>query len=195
MILIVITGTAQGQPPDDSQKYHLITVTADEPSPAGRALLDSIRTTPRLSQIEARCKRFRWTPTDDAYLLRYAAQLPPNRLPVIALARSDGGVIFKASGTSIPLGDRLADVLVARVHGDRQSNPTANPSVSPRGDVAGSALLPWRDPDRPRILDQVIPDSVVTVEAPAGFSDVFAKSVGLPLLIAAGAFVLFVLKD
>jgi len=127
-------------PADDSRDYHLITVTQDPPTPACSALLASLAS-PDLATIAGRCKVFSFRPRDVIYRERYAAALPPESVPIIALVRYDGGVLYKASGSRIPRPAALAAEL----------NRVA--AVDQKSWAQTQQLLPGR----PRL----IPDSVV----------------------------------
>ncbi|GAA5510065.1 hypothetical protein [Novipirellula caenicola] len=131
-------------PPDDSQKYHVVTVINDPPTAADVALLRAFQTQPHLATIAQKCKRFQFKATDPLYRSRYAQSLPPHALPVVALVRHDGGVIYKASGAAIPEPNTLARQLIGIAMTDREAH-------APR--------LGWR-PDGSR-FPSVIPDTVV----------------------------------
>lgn len=127
-------------PLDDSRDYHLITVTQDPPTPACSALLASLQS-PDLAPIARRCKVFSFRPRDVIYRERYASALPPESVPIVALVRYDGGVLFKASGSRIPRPAALAAELNRVAAADQKSWAQTQ------------QLLPGR----PRL----IPDSVV----------------------------------
>lgn len=149
------------EPTEDAAAYHLITVTAPSPTPYGVRLVNDLEENPRVQAILRHCKTFNWTSATPIYRERYAAALPPTTLPIVALVRSDGGVIWKASGPNVPTGDALADALVARAYADRKANPRAIPPanrspIQTQGDRKLSGLMR-------RPLDGVIPDTI-TIE-------------------------------
>lgn len=152
---------------DDSRDYHLITVTQDPPTPACASLLQSLRSA-EVAPIASKCKVFSFRPRDVIYRERYAAALPPESVPVIALARYDGGVVYKASGDRIPGPARLAADLTRAAATDQKSWGQA------------TQLLPGR----PRL----IPDSVVIqpqVNVPA--LPIALGAIGVMLFLACGA--------
>lgn len=152
-MLALTCATAKAQPLDDSKAYHLVVVTLPSPTQFGRELLNSLDTHPRLQAITKQCKTFRWTTATPIYRERYAASLPPTELPIVALVRSDGGVIWKSSGPVV-MGDALADALVARAFADRSANQRL---VPPTNQQSQSQTRPnfLRRP-----LDDVIPDTI-----------------------------------
>lgn len=164
LLFIVACGSApvaMAGPTEDAASYHLLTITAPNPTLYGLRLLNDVETHPRVQAIARHCKTFKWTSATPIYRERYAAQLPPTTLPIVALVRSDGGVIWKASGPNVPTGDSLADALVARAYADRQANPRAIPSanqvpITPQDTGKFPGLIR-------RPLDGVIPDTI-TIE-------------------------------
>ncbi|MEO9590892.1 hypothetical protein [Rhodopirellula bahusiensis] len=165
LLLVVAIGStvpiASAGPTEDAAAYHLITVTAPNPTPYGVRLVQDIENHPRVQAISQHCKTFQWTSATPIYRERYAAALPPTTLPIVALVRSDGGVIWKASGPNVPTGDALADALVAWTYADRKTNPRAIPSanqspIRTQSDRRFPGLL-----HRP--LEGVIPDTI-TIE-------------------------------
>lgn len=179
-IVVICTSIASAQtPPDDSGQYHLITVTATPPTPACVQLQQSLAH-PAVARIAAACKRFDFTPQHEIYLARYASALPPSQLPIVALVRGDGGVLYKASGTNIPGPESLAESLTKMAtldqsQGVRQSYQPS-PSYGPLRPDGG-----WF-PNRPNL----IPDTVVVspqINMPASF--------GVWLAIGAGCIFLF----
>lgn len=180
--------------PDDSQAYHLVTVTVAPPSPAGAMLLDSLDRHPLLARIGADCKRFDFNAGDEIYKARYAAALPPNQVPVVALVRSDGGVIFKSSGPNCLQGDALAESLLKAGRADRAANPRPIPAaVQPQREQydcpdGNCPLPPNRRPLLPfdgSRIPQLIPDTV-TVQPQVQIPD----SIGYALAAVAVLFVL-----
>jgi hypothetical protein len=118
-------GPAFGQqaPPDDSALYHVVVVTNAPETPGDAALVAAIGGDPSLRRITESCKFFKFPVTDRLFLERYAATLQPSALPMIALIRSDGGILFKAAGGEIPPPDLLARRLVEIATADRIANP------------------------------------------------------------------------
>jgi len=165
-------------PPDDSGQYHLITVTATPPTPACVQLQQSLAH-PAVARIAAACKRFDFTPNHEIYRARYATALPPSQLPIVALVRHDGGVLYKASG-NIPAPDALAESITKMATLDQSQSVRhsyqTGPSYGPLRPDGG-----WF-PNRPNL----IPDTVVVspqINVPA--------SIGVWLAIGAGCIVLF----
>src|SRR5690606_35738936 len=121
---------------------------------------------PAVARIAAACKRFDFTPQHEIYRARYATALPPSQLPIVALVRHDGGVLYKASGDNIPPADALAQSLVKMATAD-QSQQGVRQSYQP-----GPSYGPLRPdggwlPNRPSL----IPDTIVVspqVNLPAG---------------------------
>ncbi|MEM9825098.1 MAG: hypothetical protein AAF958_00840 [Planctomycetota bacterium] len=193
-ILVFVALVAHAEPPDDSSAYMLVTVTGVQKSPADTALLRSLATDTRLASISKACKRFDWTPASKAYARRYAAALPPTTLPVVALLRSDGGVVYKASGTNVPSPNALADELIRVAKADRAQNPRTIQAPQPTADPMANDPLancpcdqprPRIFPNRPPLADGFIPDSV-TLEADVPDSLGYAAAVGVFALIVLG---------
>lgn len=164
---LLCASASYGQvPPNDSDKYQVIVVTPDQPTPACARLAAALQT-PELSRIEQRCKSFRFNVSSPIYLARYANALPPSQLPIIALARPDGGVIFKASGTEIPDGPSIAVAMRQMATIDRAQAPASlplRPLITPDGDPRFPNLRP----------DGFIPDTLVVkpqVALPAATTD------------------------
>jgi hypothetical protein len=123
-LLVAFIGPASlygATPPDDSRAYHLLILTRDPASPACAALTASLAS-PEVAAIAAKTKVFRFTPGDPVYAAHYAAAIPPDSAPSIALVRYDGGVIYKASGAAIPRGAALAAALRSAAAADRASH-------------------------------------------------------------------------
>lgn len=176
LVIVCCAPIASGQtPPDDSRQYHLITVTSTPPTPACVRLQQSLAH-PAVARIAAACKRFDFTPQHEIYRARYAAALPPSQLPIVALVRHDGGVLYKASGENIPPADELAGSLIKMATAD-QSQQGVRQSFNP-ADAYGP-LRPdggWL-PNRPSL----IPDTIVVspqVNLPAGLGVWLAIGVG-----------------
>ena len=157
-------------PPDDSAAYHLVVLLRDPPSPAC-ASLESSLASPEVAAIAARTKTFRFTPTNPVYLPSFASALPAPPAPTVALVRWDGGVLFKASGNSIPRGPALAAAL--------RSAASADQATAARS--AASNLLDRRP--------GLIPDTVTIqprLELPAPSTGTIAAIVGIVLLCLFG---------
>lgn len=99
LLVFSATAPAIAQPADPI--FHVVVVTAADPSDTGARLLRDLESDPELAAIVDRCAFFRFTPDDPLYRERYARTLG-NACPMVALARSDGGVVFKSSGDRIP---------------------------------------------------------------------------------------------
>lgn len=139
--------------PDDSQDYYLVTLTANPPTQACVRLLETMRH-PAVAQIKAACKSFDFKPEDKIYQARFAQSLPAGQLPIVALARHDGGVIFKASGANIPDAASLAQSLTQMATLDSTQNPRVG---------AANVTGPLR-PDgwnMPNMRPNLIPDTVI----------------------------------
>lgn len=138
----VTFGTAhaqQGVRTDDSRKYELIVVTNDQPSQADQALVTSLTQNPHLASIASKCKLHLFKPGSELFRQRYATALPTNELPVIALARWDGGVIYKASGSHIPPPDQLADKLKQQANLANAAEMTVQQSIP----LANNSGIQW----------------------------------------------------
>jgi hypothetical protein len=185
-LFVSAVGRAQ-VPANDANKYSLIVVTKAVPCPQCIRLEQTL-VSPEVARIANQCKVFRYAPNNEIYRLRYAGALPPSEAPTIALARPDGGVIYKASGSSIPEAKDLAAALTKQATLDRSI------AVQPQRytmlhDWSRDGLL-----QRPR----VIPDTVVvkpsinpTVNVAAP-NIIFVVIVGLIFLICAGTVLVLV---
>lgn len=201
-LFVFLATVAEAQtPPDDSAQYSLVIVTASPANVADAKVLESFKSNPALANIAANCKRFTFDARDPLYLSRYAAQLPPTALPVVAMVRSDGGVIYKASWPNIPPPDELAAQMLKMGRADRNQNPRTI-QVSKPEEIAGP-LTPWLpDPARPSGL---IPDTVninptLNVPPEVGMAMTAAVAlVGVVLLLGgmagAAVFVWLLLRD
>lgn len=96
---------------NDSRKFELIVVTNAQNTEADAKLLSDLQSHPGLGAIAARCKVHKFTPASQLYQQRYAQVMPITELPMIALARWDGGVVYKAIGSRIPATDELVSQL------------------------------------------------------------------------------------
>lgn len=176
LLLLLISGTvasAQAQPqtlPDDRSQYSFVVVHEDQPSATTHRLSQMFASDPQLAQLARSFTVHRFPASDALYRKRYASALPPNDLPALALVRPDGGVVYKASGTSIPATSQelYADLvyyanldLSLRTGGGqswdaRTQCPDGNcPNVAPP--------QPWRQPFQPDGAlrpDTWIPDSI-----------------------------------
>jgi len=152
--------------PEDGGQYNLITITLQTPTQYGAELLRAMDSDPELQAIANLCHVHRWTPATKVYQLRYAQSLPPTTLPIVALTRDDGGVIYKASGPEVPReGPQLAKVLREAAAMDQSMQPRqATAANCPRcPQTPASPVMPNFRP-----LDRVIPDTV-TLTAPVNF--------------------------
>lgn len=164
-------------PPEDGDRYSIVIVDQSPGSPAGdrlAAMLDA----PPLREIASQCHRLTLRTDSPLYRERYAAALPPSALPVLALVRPDGGVIYKASGSAIPAAQALAAELTHRAKVDQSS--------ADRADATQLVGLPSRPFLRP--LDRVIPDSITVTPT---LSVDGAVPAAIILVIGLSAFVLF----
>ncbi len=199
---VFLAGSAAAQLPEDGSRMQLIVVTAETPSPVGQYLLSCLDTDPAVSLIAQKCHVHRWTPQTKIYQERYGQSLPPSVLPIIALARPDGGVIYKASGDAVP---RTSEALAAGLIDAAKLNKAGGHENVITQDCPSCPRVPQPPPvpelpRRPiwRPLDGVIPDTVVIdhkvpavptwimVTAIAGF--VFMVLGGLTFIAIAGVF-------
>lgn len=160
LVSLTLSGFAQSPSvlPDDADRYHLIVVTQTTPTQFGARLLSQLDNDPQVRQIAMRCHVHKWTPQTKIYQLRYAASIPPTTLPILAVARPGGGVIFKASGPDVPpTGEAIAKAIRDAADLDRSLN-TRNAVESDCPSCPLTPDIPERQPWRP--LDQVIPDTV-----------------------------------
>jgi hypothetical protein len=102
LLLAVCPGLASAQLPDDSQKYHLIVITADQPTRNCERLLAWLDSDAELQRLKAACHFHHFRPSDVLYRERYESSLPATKLPIFAVARADGGVIYKSTGEMMP---------------------------------------------------------------------------------------------
>lgn len=127
--LLIFAAIASAQQlPDDSGRYHLVVVTSPVPTAGDQSLVSQTETHPQLSKIRQSCKSFVFKADDPLYRSRYAATLGDTDLPKIALVRSDGGVLYKASGSAMPDTDTLAADLLAAGRADRAQHPRVSTS-------------------------------------------------------------------
>lgn len=190
LIGLAVQATAQAPSvlPNDGDRYHLIVVTQSTPTQYGQRLLSQLATDPDVMQIAERCHVHKWTPATEIYQLRYAASIPPTTLPILAVAKPSGGVIFKASGPDVPAtGKAIAAALRSAAELDR--------SLTPRNAVEADCPacprvpeIPQPSPRQPwRPLDQVIPDTVnitpsINLPEIPGLSYAVAGVIGIVLL-------------
>lgn len=202
--------------PEDGNRYHLIVVTADTPTGSGQSLLSTMRQHPKVSQVSIRCHTHHFRTSDTIYRERYIRSLPPAELPILALADSSGGVVYKASGDAVPAdGDGIYEALVAAAKLDQAipketrqgfyassysyGRPYAYP-VGYRGQCGPDGCEPQPyQPNTPDfrtpggIVDQAVPDSV-DVDADARLFEVpqwvwIGGVTGVLLLCLAGCFI------
>ncbi|TWU17978.1 hypothetical protein [Allorhodopirellula heiligendammensis] len=172
LCIVALAGNARAQLPEDGGKYQIIVVTASTPSPLGARLLSLIQSDSKVASIAARCHVHQWTPQTKIYQARYARSLPATALPIVALARSDGGVIYKASGNAVPsTGADLAANLMDAAKMDRDNSPLRYSATAdcPGGTCPTRPALPSL-PSLPsfRPLDGLIPDTVtIDVQTPS----------------------------
>jgi len=176
--------------PDDSGRYHLVVVTGGNVADA--SLLQSLATHPQLSEVSKACKRFTFAAADPLYRARYATALGNDPLPIIALVRSDGGVLYKASGVNIPAPDELAQNLLKTGRADRTANPRKI-NAAPAPTLAGGPMDALRWPNL--TPERLIPDTVtikpeVTIAPEFGYA-VFGVLGVLVLCFAGGGLLLF----
>lgn len=166
--ICIAASVATAQPlPDDSGQYHLIVVTSELPMTADNTLVANTETHPQLSAIRERCKSFVFKVNDPLYQSRYASALGITSLPKIALVRSDGGVLYKASGPSTYDPDQLAADLMKAATADRAQNPRTVDGRNASADCPTCPNQPSPRPDRTpswrpgvNITPQLIPDTV-----------------------------------
>lgn len=185
---IAATGFAHAQtPPNDSGQYSIVVLTRDVPGRDCERLADAL-SHPDVAAIVASTKLFRFTPRSEIYRLRYADSLAATDAPTIALARPDGGVIYKVSGPNIPAPVELAYQLRRFASLDQGLNvqPVKNDPIQQSGEYSQR---------RPRIIPDTIVvkptlSPTVNVAAP---NIVFVVIAGLVLLVCAGALLAFIL--
>jgi hypothetical protein len=183
------TGMAQSPrlPPNDSAQYSIVILTRDVPCRDCERLADAL-SHPDVAAILRSTKLFSFTPRSAIYQLRYAETLASTEAPTIALVRSDGGVIYKASGPNIPEPVELAYQLrrFASLDQGLVKQPVRNTSIG-NGDEYASRR-PRLIPDTVVVQPKISP--TVNVAAP---NIVFIVIAGLVLLVCAGALLAFIL--
>ncbi len=165
ILAIAVSIASAQQLPDDSGKYHLIVVTSEFPMTADETLVANTETHPQLSAIRARCKSFVFKVNDPLYQSRYASALGITSLPKVALVRSDGGVLYKASGPATYDPDKLAADLMAAARADRAQNPRPADGRNATADCPTCPYQPQPQPSRTPIFrpgerPSLIPDTV-----------------------------------
>lgn len=201
--MLVGAGIASGQAVDDSKSYELIVVTSSPESQADQYLLRTLDTHPELKAIKGNCKFHKFATSSALYQQRYAAQLSGAQLPVIALARWDGGVLYKVSGTSIPSGDKLAEdlkhfaAMAKSVEQPIEQNPgPRNPWGQQAGDCPTCPQNEWSRPNwLPNGPADVIPETI-NVQPTINFPDSLLLTISIVVgcvLVAGGAIVTVVL--
>lgn len=176
IVLLAAAGVCSAQT-DDSRKYHLVTVTQSPMSPAGDRLMAAMRD-PVLQPIANTCKVFHFKTRDEIYRLRYSPALPASQVPIVALVRWDGGVVYKASGDRIPRDPQRLASMMQRMAEQDQRHPDRMPDHRLMMQGAGD-------------VQQAIPDTVLVrpdLEAPDAAAVVAVVSVcaGVMLLILIG---------
>lgn len=215
LLIVSLAGnvaTAQQDLPDDRERYNLIIVTADQPSDAGQRLLSWLQTDETLDKISRSTVTHRFTVSNQIYRERYAAALPPASLPIVALTRADGGVIYKASGANLPgTPKELSDSLLyyGRLDKELRNGPAANswddcpdgncPYVQPQPADPSRPWLRPLQPDGALRPDTWIPDTIqpqVNVNIDTSWIAWVAVAVLGVLVVFAGVAGLYlVLKD
>lgn len=201
--MLVGAGMASGQAVDDSKSYELIVVTSSPESKADEYLLRTLDSHPELKAIKAKCKFHKFATSSALYQQRYAAQLTAAQLPVIALARWDGGVIYKVSGASIPSGDKLAEDLKHYAAMAKsveqpieQNSGTQNPWSQQSDDCPTCPQNQWSRPKwLPNGPADVIPETI-NVQPTINFPDSLLLTISIVVacvLLAGGAIVAVVL--
>jgi hypothetical protein len=146
--------------PEDGARYHLVVVTSEAIQPHERLLLDNLARDPSLAAIRKQCHFAHYTPANPLYAGRYAAAIPPDRLPAVMLARPDGGVVYFAAGDTVPAS---AGELFDQLEFFAKLDPALDPDAPVRiRDIARpdcpDGRCPPASPSRP----------AVTPEPPAG---------------------------
>lgn len=68
----------------------------------------------RLKQLRAKVHMVQFTPKNPLYMARYADSIPESELPAVLFCLPDGGVVYKASKSTLPLSaDQLFDEMRA----------------------------------------------------------------------------------
>jgi hypothetical protein len=141
----IVPAFGQQAPPNDAALYSVLVVLNAPEQPADAALVAAMRSHPALVKICGDVKFFKFPANDRLFIDRYAATLRPGALPMVALIRSDGGILYKVEGPAIPAPDELARRLVEIATADRIANPrTINAGPVPTGPSYGDAgAIPW----------------------------------------------------
>jgi hypothetical protein len=105
--IAILDATASAQqvatPPEDNRPYLSIFTNAQYAGiPHEAALVKAFETDPNLIAIKSQCRWNHYQPHDQFYKQRFAKLIPPDRLPAVLLQRSDGGYVYKATGSNVP---------------------------------------------------------------------------------------------
>jgi len=183
------------QLPEDGKACSLIVVDVPHGSPAGKALVEMLNTTPELREIANRCQRHTFKPDSPLYLSRYASTFAGASLPIFAMCRPDGGVLYKASGANVPTDAKaLTDELMHRIkldsdlsRGDGIEWPSV--AINESDCPGGKCPVPSYSP-----LSPLIPDSLITIQPSlfSGSSMTWYASGAVGLLLVGSLGLLFV---
>jgi hypothetical protein len=105
------------QLPEDGRKWYTVLIYRDKAltDQADRHLAAMVATTPRLQSLTAQTKVLGWDQKDPLYVERYR-QFFGDRLPAIIVQNDAGRVLYKVSGSHVPIdGEALADEIAASI--------------------------------------------------------------------------------
>lgn len=108
VLLLVICSTTAAQQsstrPEDGTKPYLSVFVHRGQAPNEKLLLQHFRSDPSLMKVAADCHFRIYDEFDPLYKERHSSYIPVETFPCVMLQRSDGGVVYKASGLNVPAG-------------------------------------------------------------------------------------------
>lgn len=134
--------------PDDSKKCHIIVVTEKSPGAMSQRLLGWFENDASLKRLKTSCHFHHFDVENPLYRERYAPSLSttiPTKLPILVIARHDGGVIYKT--TSLPWTAQSLHAEIKSVFAfAKEQCPDCQPQPSPTPDYDDPVDRPWFRP-------------------------------------------------
>ena len=157
-LLLVGSCFAQAQPvrPADQTKYFLSVWTSPnwQENATERTLVEWFNRDPQLSQLKSKTHWHHY-PTDALMIQRYASVLSASDIPCVTLQRPDGGVVYKASGASIPSSPSALYAAMKTAYtidpGPAEAIEIRSEQDCPDGQCDPSYAMPWKP-------DSAVPD-------------------------------------
>jgi len=155
--------------PDDGEAYHVSLFLHDDyrKRPLDRSLVAWWEVDPVLKSVKAQTHFHTFLASNPLYKSRFAKAVPT--LPAVMIQKSEGKVMYKASGANLPPSPWQMSNDVARLFKNRPyyvlpwRRPKPCPTPGPKPDP-----LPDEN-DGDIIIDTVIPDTVLQARAQPGF--------------------------